>query len=485
MIDYCHGGETGLWMPLEKVGVRVIRREKGSFGETMTMAELSKKMADAGCMLYHIHAVTNSSYLDDELIAEFLRHHYEWSKDARDTCFFILHPLSPRDLPRVSWTDDESKLISQEKRDVMDRYRARYDMLLTLLTAIEKNHFSRYFPWITYSDIDIVFTRAFTSPYTLMQRLMNQHYNLTTEATYCGDGNIQPCDNEFMELATGNKRDVAFVVATDQFPFTQAVLNSGVMLVTVSRVARFVLQATLSIFNITLPTHSFDDLDQGRLSYVLQETFDLNHDYIRSLFAPLNETILKPACSEDQILMIRRFNLNKALNHPLFKNVARAIFPEGKLSEHEDNKIAVVCSKWMNSPACMEPGRLARRQMLTGFTCGDFAAHFYGCGKDTLFSSTWRQEIAKLECRSYLRWDTNSDGTPFDWTTFLKEVRPISHDGGVFEPLVRPWLMKPSPGGRCDSWDCVTWGLENSPRHTDKPNQYRYAGSEPEIPYYG
>eukprot|EP01055_Gregarina_sp_Pseudo9_P002289 Gregarina_sp_Pseudo_9__2288@NODE_260_length_3370_cov_67_237766_g243_i0_p1_GENE_NODE_260_length_3370_cov_67_237766_g243_i0NODE_260_length_3370_cov_67_237766_g243_i0_p1_ORF_typecomplete_len486_score111_43Glyco_transf_34/PF05637_12/1_8e03Glyco_transf_34/PF05637_12/0_00026_NODE_260_length_3370_cov_67_237766_g243_i02531710 len=459
------------------VGVEVVYTKHDAFRSRTTLDEFGKSHPK-GCMMYLLHAVNNVSVLNDTWTEQFLRHQNEWAQLEPSVCFLTLYPEPPAVLPDWSENATATDLRHEEERTMINVYRARFDMLLEMIRRITTKQLRTYFWWIMYSDIDVVFTNKRKLPSGVLQRVdaSNANYNSTTEATWCGDGNVPACDPNMD--AKAKRREIALLIGTDQFPFTQGVLNTGVFFTSLSPVSQFILEATVRLFNVTLPSTSFDAMDQGRLSWVLQEAFNLNHDVIRSLFAPLNSTILTPACLGDQVLLSRKFDLPRALANPLLAEAAHKYFPTGTVPTGVADKVAVVCGKWFNSGACLWQGRFLKRQELSWFSCGDFAAHFYGCQKHFLESSHWRHEVARRECRSYFPWQTNADKSTFSWKTFLRESRDHWAEGGVFEPLFRPWLAaKP----RCDSWDCISWGLENSPRHTDKAYTFRYKGDHPAL----
>eukprot|EP01054_Gregarina_sp_Poly1_P001667 Gregarina_sp_Poly_1__1666@NODE_1427_length_4171_cov_112_011452_g949_i0_p2_GENE_NODE_1427_length_4171_cov_112_011452_g949_i0NODE_1427_length_4171_cov_112_011452_g949_i0_p2_ORF_typecomplete_len496_score55_58Glyco_transf_34/PF05637_12/6_5e05Nucleotid_trans/PF03407_16/0_2_NODE_1427_length_4171_cov_112_011452_g949_i01701657 len=465
------------WMNFEDIEAEVINvRDKG-FRDRLSLKRLLK---ECSCTMMHIHAVSNSTFLGTPDVDSFLRHQREWSIREDPVCFFSLYPAKPGILPTVK-TVEGATLRSEEERNMMEGYRARYDFTLALISAINNHQVDTYLNWILYSDVDILFTNKNKLHTYALNRLdgFTEKYSQTTETAWCGDGNIQPCD-EFA-ISKAGRHDVTLILGTDRFPYSQAVINSGVFLARASKVTSFIFECALSIFNITIPETSFDAMDQGRLEYVLQETFNLNHDYLRSIFAPLNETLLAAPCLDDQVLMFREFDLTKALAHPLFGAIAEKHFPDKKVPDGTPSIVAIVCSKWMNSGACMWQGRFLKRRQLTWFTCGDFAAHFFGCGFPSFRSKEWREEIASTrQCRSIFPWTTgDAADSSFDWTQFLNYSYPMDQDGKVYEPIARPWKKQ----RRCDSLGCVEHGLENSPHRGDKMlGQYRYKAQSEGVP---
>eukprot|EP01056_Protomagalhaensia_sp_Gyna25_P005297 Protomagalhaensia_sp_Gyna_25__5296@NODE_65_length_5715_cov_10_441860_g48_i0_p1_GENE_NODE_65_length_5715_cov_10_441860_g48_i0NODE_65_length_5715_cov_10_441860_g48_i0_p1_ORF_typecomplete_len494_score69_56_NODE_65_length_5715_cov_10_441860_g48_i013872868 len=391
------------------------------------------------CKYLFLHVVS-PGYLDKMEI--WIRRQTEWISHFPDDCFFSFVNRNP--LPLYN----EPTAIGATYKQVVDlvRFRNRYDVQAMLASAYLQGFLldregsgplgpltaSFEAPWIFFTDVDVLQLNKKKSIADVVARVTRGMSIPTAEERLCQEGETFFCSPPKVNSTRPDSvGDIAYVLPLDLICYDSWMYNAGAVLWRPSRLLGFMGQSVLWTLNDTSQSHRFDNSDQARIGLLLRETFDLHPDLIRFLCgAPFNDNFWKPSSNGDEILFLRRFNLDKALRHRLYQTIGVHWFAEARLWPTEPDTVAIVNPRWFDSGACDIVDKMDPRRVDALFMqCGDFNIHFNGCLKDQYYSKTFRQKAAASPtCVDLLPWKTNDENTgPFnaeDWISSSMDVQP-------------------------------------------------------------
>eukprot|EP01057_Protomagalhaensia_wolfi_P002873 Protomagalhaensia_wolfi_Nauph_80__2872@NODE_296_length_2867_cov_28_449788_g221_i0_p1_GENE_NODE_296_length_2867_cov_28_449788_g221_i0NODE_296_length_2867_cov_28_449788_g221_i0_p1_ORF_typecomplete_len479_score68_53Glyco_transf_34/PF05637_12/0_91_NODE_296_length_2867_cov_28_449788_g221_i0581494 len=390
------------------------------------------------CDNVFLHAAANPSY--ERAMSElFVRRQLEWLPST--DCYISVSSLG-MPLPH----NPNGVLNYTGLTNSHQKYRTRYDAMMVLtrlvqarvLKTFSKSTFSKV-PWILYTDYDVV---PMNKKKTISSLIHRVHLALsskgdTTETRLCGTEPYDDCHSNALTPSDikGGAGRVALVVGIDYSCHRNNswMINSGVILSQPSRTLGLISAATLTAFTDTTLYAPYDGLEQGRLNLALQELFDVPPDSIRRMCSVPRSNLWTPSVPgmDNQLeeglepFLIRRLNLDKALQHPVFHKVVKFWFPEGKLWPSEPDILVIVNDRWLNSPACKPLSHFVPYQRPLQFECGDMIAHFNGCKKkEAYLDSEFRNRATSdPRCVNLLPFRTDDDATkPFQLASWLKKT---------------------------------------------------------------
>eukprot|EP01055_Gregarina_sp_Pseudo9_P000346 Gregarina_sp_Pseudo_9__345@NODE_1222_length_1769_cov_12_205780_g1148_i0_p1_GENE_NODE_1222_length_1769_cov_12_205780_g1148_i0NODE_1222_length_1769_cov_12_205780_g1148_i0_p1_ORF_typecomplete_len482_score168_13_NODE_1222_length_1769_cov_12_205780_g1148_i01991644 len=334
--------------------------------------------------------------------------------EDQQVCFLHLFPVSGR---FKTW------VVADWDTSQRDLYRERYEASLYLQDLVLNKQLLRGSegrrPWLVYQDYDLFMTNRRHSLAATLRRVGDGLRGDTLEERACRDFPPEryfECDARTQPLLASpslSPGDVVWMLATETECYDIWLLNSGHQWVAPSRLGLFLFEAIVSVWNVSYTQDRFDYTDQGRVSIVVFELFDLHFDRLRAVCVPMADDLFAPAT--ETLRFVRRFNETRAARHPLFAELFAKHFPLGTLPASEPRYLALLPPRWFNANYCRKftTGVTQARRDYELWHCGDAYAHANGCNKDAVFDVFWRRRyVDDPACGDTLPFASLDSGDP-------------------------------------------------------------------------
>jgi len=204
--------------------------------------------------------------------------------------------------------------------------------------------------------------------------------------------------------------------------------------------------------------------DQGSLAFAMDNLYKSNFTYVEALCNEGNDTLKEEIQNTNKLMMVGTMKKLEydgddagSATNKVFDSVMKAVlwhtqnttsYTERRSQDLEKipRAVALLATRWMNSPICPRDewkevkvhlkGQTVATELVGDWTTwqpGDFIAHFYGCKEDSEIVKTGRMRVASKKSSIAVPPNTNVDWNQFVNFSILWKRMP------EFTRLKPPW----------------------------------------------